>query len=144
VATKVDSGKKQLDTSISGAVMDMNNEQEVRQLKTIAALYVKRSKLREAEGVYKAVLKIQEAQLGQFSPDIALTCYQLAEVYTNLLQYSAARPLFEQAVKIWEILSGLELIKPEENIFFMDALVALQLHQSTEHVDGKTEHRSAA
>jgi tetratricopeptide (TPR) repeat protein len=117
--------------------MNTDNEQEIRQMRTIAALYTKRSKLREAEAVYKSLLTIQEKHNGEFSPELALTCYQLAEVYADLGQYISARPLYERAVCIWENLGKLKLVKPEETIFFMDALVALQTNNEFEH----EEHR---
>ena len=120
--------------------MNIENEQEIRQLRTIAALYTKRSKLREAEAVYKSLLTIQEKHNGEFSPELALTCYQLAEVYADLGQYVCARPLYERAVNIWENLVKLQLVKPEETIFFMDALVALQTNNEFEH----EEHREQA
>lgn len=119
--------------------MNTQNEessQEVRQLKLIAALYTKRSKFREAESVYKAVLVIQEKYLGEFSPELALTYYQLAEVYSDLNQYVQARPLYEKAVHIWEKLGALGMIKPQETIYFMDSMVALQLaseHEQAHH-----------
>jgi tetratricopeptide (TPR) repeat protein len=113
--------------------MNIENEQEIRQLQIIAALYTKRSKLREAEAVYKSLLTIQEKHNGEFSPELALTCYQLAEVYAGFGQYACARPLYERAVNIWESLVKLQLVKPEETIFFMDALVALQTNNEFEH-----------
>jgi tetratricopeptide (TPR) repeat protein len=121
--------------------MNIDNEQEIRQMRTIAALYTKRSKLREAEAVYKSLLTIQEKHNGEFSPELALTCYQLAEVYADLGQYICARPLYERAVCIWESLGNLKLVKPEETIFFMDALVALQTNNEFEHEEHQEQEQ---
>jgi tetratricopeptide (TPR) repeat protein len=124
--------------------MNIENEQEIRQLRTIAALYTKRSKMREAEAVYKSLLTIQEKHNGEFSPELALTCYQLAEVYADLGQYACARPLYERAVNIWENLVKLQLVKPEETIFFMDALVALQTNNEFEHEEHREQLQAQA
>jgi tetratricopeptide (TPR) repeat protein len=124
--------------------MNTENEQEIRQLRTIAALYTKRSKLREAEAVYKSLLSIQEKHNGEFSPELALTCYQLAEVYADLGQYICARPLYERAVTIWESLGKLKLVKPEETIFFMDAMVALQTNNEIQHEEHQEQAKNQA
>jgi tetratricopeptide (TPR) repeat protein len=124
--------------------MNTENEQEIRQMRTIAALYMKRSKFREAETVYKSLVTILEKHSGKFSPELALTCYQLAEVYAELGQYKCARPLYERAVNIWENLGKLNLVKPEETIFIMDALVALQTNNEFEHEERKEHARNQA
>ena len=119
--------------------MDIDYDQEVRQMKTIAALYKKRSKFREAEHIYKTIISLQEKYLGVYSADIALTCYQLAEVYSDLGQYAQARPLFERSVNIWEELGRLQMIKPEDTIYFMDALIELQLRSEAEEGSHESE-----
>lgn len=126
--------------------MDIDYEREVGQLKLIATLYKKRSLLREAEHVYKTVISLQEKYLGFCHAEVALSCYQLAEVYSDLSQYSLARPLYARAVEIWQNLAVLNLIKPAETVFFMDALTALQIEQDREAAerDDEEEDRNVA
>jgi tetratricopeptide (TPR) repeat protein len=128
--------------------MDIDYEREVKQLKMIAALYKKRSLLREAEHVYKTVISLQEKYLGFCHAEVALTCYQLAEVYSDLGQYALARPLYARAVEVWQDLATLNLIQPTETVFFMDALTALELQKQKEATadgfEGEEGHRHVA
>ena len=112
--------------------MDIDYEREVKQLKMIAALYRKRSLLREAEHVYKTVISLQEKYLGFRHAEVALSSYQLAEVYADLGQYALAKPLYTRAVQVWQDLAAMNLIKPAETVFFMDALTALELQKNHE------------
>ena len=124
--------------------MNIDYDMEVRQMNTIAALYTKRSKFREAEHIYKTIIAMQEKYLGVYSTEIALSCYQLAEVYSDLGQYTQARPWFERAVEIWEDLGRVQTIKPEQTIYFMDALIALQMRSEAESNAHESKEQAAS
>ena len=58
--------------------------------------------LEEDPAPYEEELKIREKELGAQHPDVAEACSNLAILYNQKGDYSAAQPLYERALRIWE------------------------------------------
>jgi len=96
---------------------------ECEQLSSIAAVYQKHGKLRLAENSYKLIIDLREKNSDTDSLELAVTYYKLAEVNSDLGNYSKARPLYTKAVSIFEKHNGDHQLSA---LWYWDALVKLR------------------
>lgn len=108
----------------SGALMDL--DREVTELKVIASLYRKRGQLPLALEILKTARRLQTALHGPCA-DVAVTTYQLAEIYSDMDDYRHSRPLYEEAVDMWRDAQGTN----DGNAFYY-AEVLMQLQNQSD------------
>ena len=101
----------------------LDAEPEIRQLKSMAAIYAKHRNFHKAEELYWAIVNLEERQSGSFSPTLAKSLYVLGELCCEQGKYAEARPLLKRAIHIWEQLQIAGLFDEHNSgLFFMDAL----------------------
>lgn len=93
----------------------------------MACLYRRRGKLRLAEGLFRDLLSMQQAAFGMSSKEVAMTMYQLAELYSDQQQYQRAKRFYAKSAEIWQALG----LNNESILWYSDALLKLQ-HMSDE------------
>ena len=101
----------------------MDLEREIKELRNIAQAYRKRNHLAQAAEVLKTVLQIQERQLDANHPELALTVYQLGEIYSDMGRNDIARRLYHRAVAIW---NNSRDLSAQNTMWFAQAMLQLQ------------------
>src|SRR5262249_23616292 len=88
--------------------------------------YKKSGKLREAENAYRVALGCYEKSAQSDPLELAYCLYNLAELYSDQLQFDKARPLYNRAVEIWHSLQlGTQFSAPSA-LLHAEALTKMQ------------------
>lgn len=110
-------------------------------MKKIAALYRRRRKLDSAAEILRTVTEMERRLFGPNSIAVATSIYELAEIYADLQLYDQARPLYEEAVTIWQTVHSQN---PSDQMFYADALIRVQERSEKDAHDKDNHEREAA
>jgi len=111
--------------------MDIELTNEIKQLKQMAAMYVKMAKFPMAEKVFEELIELERSEHGQFSNEVARTTYDLAESLRRRDEHRRAKPLYEHAISIWERLKRLDLLTQADRSCYLDASSVLRQYAAS-------------